>query len=239
LISLRKRIQRRWTVNAGVLYYIHTGSYIDDYDDAETESDSGPADEFVFEGNDGVEFCAVFNEGQNSHQSRFPLQTSEIFKIPSKTEIRNHCVKLMSRLCPTRHSIESASGSVLTDNNVDNLESLDPLPEKRQKSMGEMLDEKLAEVRKPKISPNLEPANWTNAVKKEMLEFDKSRVRGKYLQKVYEALLTIKPTSVESERAFSSAGYICNKIRSRMNDETLDILCFLRATFRSGEAFKM
>ena len=39
---------------------------------------------------------------------------------------------------------------------------------------------------------------------------------------LFESLKSISPTSVESERAFSSSGYICNKIRSSLNDDTLE-----------------
>ena len=56
-------------------------------------------------------------------------------------------------------------------------------------------------------------------------------VRGKYLQQVNDLLLTIRPTSVESERAFSAAGIILYKLRCRMDDKTLDALCFLRGYF--------
>lgn len=56
--------------------------------------------------------------------------------------------------------------------------------------------------------------------------------RGRYLTKAYEYLRGVKPTSIESERAFSSAGYLCPKIRCRMNDNTLDNLCFLRTYFQ-------
>ena len=45
-------------------------------------------------------------------------------------------------------------------------------------------------------------------LKKEMSLFKDEGVRGKYLQQVYDLLLTIRPTSVESERAFSAAGVI-------------------------------
>lgn len=57
--------------------------------------------------------------------------------------------------------------------------------------------------------------------------------RGKFLTRAYNYLLTIKPTSVESERAFSTAGYFCNKLRSRLNDSTLDALMMLRSYFLS------
>ena len=54
-------------------------------------------------------------------------------------------------------------------------------------------------------------------LKKEMSLFEDESVRGKYLQQVYDLLLTIRPTSVESERAFSAAGIILNKLRCRMD----------------------
>ena len=40
--------------------------------------------------------------------------------------------------------------------------------------------------------------------------------------------MTIKPTSVVSERTFTAAGFLATKIRSRLSDETLDVLCFLK-----------
>jgi len=43
---------------------------------------------------------------------------------------------------------------------------------------------------------------------------------------------SIPPTSVEAERAFSAAGTLCAKIRSRLSDATLDTLCFLRSYYR-------
>lgn len=70
-------------------------------------------------------------------------------------------------------------------------------------------------------------------VRQEMNLFENGGSRGTLLTKVYECLLVIRPTSIESERAFSAAGYICTKIRSRLNDETLSDICFLRAFFQS------
>lgn len=57
--------------------------------------------------------------------------------------------------------------------------------------------------------------------------------RGKHLEYIYQSLLTVRPTSVESERIFSSAGYICNKLRTKLNDETLDTISFLRSYFQT------
>ena len=41
-------------------------------------------------------------------------------------------------------------------------------------------------------------------------------------------------SSPESERAFSSACYFCSKLRSRLNDDSLDKLCFFRSYFQKN-----
>lgn len=71
------------------------------------------------------------------------------------------------------------------------------------------------------------------AIKSEMAVFECSGVRGRILQLVYAYLQSIPPTSVEAERAFSAAGILCTKIRSRLSDATLDTLCFLRSYYRT------
>ena len=52
------------------------------------------------------------------------------------------------------------------------------------------------------------------------------------LELLDKALRTIKPTSVEPERAFSIMGYFCTKLRNRMSDETLDAMVFLRQHYK-------
>jgi len=51
--------------------------------------------------------------------------------------------------------------------------------------------------------------------KKEMQLFEGGGLRGKNLQAAYLYLLTIPPSSVESERTFSAAGVLCTRIRTR------------------------
>jgi hypothetical protein len=55
--------------------------------------------------------------------------------------------------------------------------------------------------------------------------------RGRILQKLYEALLTIPPTSVESERVFSAAGCTVSALRTRLGDEMVDALSFARSHY--------
>ena len=56
--------------------------------------------------------------------------------------------------------------------------------------------------------------------------------RPKHLELLYKALKTIKPTSVESERAFSAMGFFVTKIRSSMSDKTLDALITMRQHYK-------
>jgi hypothetical protein len=58
-----------------------------------------------------------------------------------------------------------------------------------------------------------------------MALFEASQTRPENLEK------SIPPTSVETERAFSSLGLFAKNIRNRPNPETLDALSFLRQYF--------
>ena len=69
------------------------------------------------------------------------------------------------------------------------------------------------------------------AIKSEMAIFESSGIRGRGLQLVHSYLLSIPPSSVEAERAFSAAGVLCTKVRSRLSDKSLDMLCFLRSYY--------
>lgn len=71
-------------------------------------------------------------------------------------------------------------------------------------------------------------------IRKEINYFESGGLKGTYLQFVYNALMTIVPTSVEAERAFSAAGHIVCKVRSRLADETINTLTFLRSYFQNN-----
>ena len=72
-------------------------------------------------------------------------------------------------------------------------------------------------------------------VKKEMALFEASKSKPKNLDMLFNALKTIPPTSVEAERAFSCLGLFATKIRSSLQDDTLDALTFLRQTIKNFE----
>ena len=48
--------------------------------------------------------------------------------------------------------------------------------------------------------------------------------RGVYLNKIYQSLLTIASTSVESEWCFSALGMANTKVRSSLSDESINAI---------------
>ena len=71
-------------------------------------------------------------------------------------------------------------------------------------------------------------------VEKEFKIFESTggKERPKYLQYLHDALTSIPPTSVEPERSFSATGLFSTKIRSRLGDDSLNALLFLRQYFK-------
>ena len=70
-----------------------------------------------------------------------------------------------------------------------------------------------------------------NSLKKELKLFEASGTQTQGIEILYNALLTIQPTSVESERVFSTTGTFVNKIRNRLSDETINALTVLKTYF--------
>lgn len=68
--------------------------------------------------------------------------------------------------------------------------------------------------------------------KKSFEQFDRQHVRGPELDKLFEALMCIQPTSTQAERNFSLAAGIATAKRSRMAPEKLNALCFLKSYFK-------
>ena len=52
------------------------------------------------------------------------------------------------------------------------------------------------------------------------------------LEKLYSALLSVRPTSVESEHTFSTTGLFATKLRSKLSDEHLSDLVILKFHFK-------
>ncbi|GBM73469.1 hypothetical protein AVEN_132113-1 [Araneus ventricosus] len=66
-------------------------------------------------------------------------------------------------------------------------------------------------------------------VKQELQLLDSPEYRSANIIKLRVALKAIPPTSAESERTFSAAGLFITKLRTRLNDKSIDFLCLLKS----------
>ena len=55
------------------------------------------------------------------------------------------------------------------------------------------------------------------------------------LNKLFLALKSIPPSSVESERVFSITGQYVTKLRTNLHDDTVDALVFLKSFYKKKE----
>ena len=70
-------------------------------------------------------------------------------------------------------------------------------------------------------------------LKKEFALFEATGQKGKKIECLLNALKTIPPTSIESERAFSAAGIFITKLRTRLSDKCIDHFCFLKSYYKN------
>ena len=85
-------------------------------------------------------------------------------------------------------------------------------------------------------TPSTSNDAFAKIIEKEMQLYKiNSKDRPKHLELLYKALKTIKPTSVEAERAFSAMGFFVTKLRTRMADETLDGLITMRKFYQKSD----
>ena len=147
----------------------------------------------------------------------------------SKTEITKIIISLIQRLSD-EVALEidptvSESTKMDDDKPIESLET--------QLSLQEILQQKIKESLSESRSKVLQKSSIHPEIRSKMKFWDEGGSRGMLLEDLYKSLLTIPTTSVESERAFSAAGAFSTKIRSRLNDKTLDTLCFLRSFFKN------
>lgn len=67
--------------------------------------------------------------------------------------------------------------------------------------------------------------------KKEFQYYDRYQKRSPRLDQLFDGLCSVQPTSTQSERNFSLAGGFVSKLRTRLTDNHVDALCFLKSYF--------
>ena len=107
-------------------------------------------------------------------------------------------------------------------------------------SLQSMLEQALDEVKNSEAGHSLgasginfsKSSRMAQAIRKELENLPVSGRTG-MVALSYSWLKGIVPTSVESERVFSTVGNIVTKVRSSLGDETVDALCFLKCYYRT------
>lgn len=75
--------------------------------------------------------------------------------------------------------------------------------------------------------------NKFQSIIREFNIFECTGKRTSNLQQLLDILYTVKPTSTQNERNFSTANDFVTKKRSNLADQTLNALCFLKNYFKS------
>lgn len=157
------------------------------------------------------------------------LEWHDLFPVTTQAIVRKQIKSIVKRLNSRDDTEEEErSGSQIDD-------ELRPETSQPQLTLKEKLQ---LEINKSMKSPDPDvqvqnELGLANSIRREMSLFENGGVRGYHLETAYKYLLSIPPTSVEPERAFSAAAYVGNKLRSRLGSQTLDALIFLRLYFRN------
>ena len=78
----------------------------------------------------------------------------------------------------------------------------------------------------------------TKSVNKEFSVFESTKKRFSNLETLFQCLKAIQPTSVEGERVISACRLSVTKVRSSLNDNTIDTLCFLKFYYKNNKSDK-
>lgn len=164
--------------------------------------------------------------------------TKNLYPKLKKAEIIKLIVSLIERINQNPNTDEDSTDDCAEVDQV--IESSVDTEERSIPSTSSLKNEIQRTIDKHLLTPNPSTkttikTNLLTRIRREITIFEDEGVRGSYLESVYKSLLSVPATSVESERAFSSAGQICTKIRCRLSDESLNTLCTLRAFFKKQQ----
>ena len=105
-----------------------------------------------------------------------------------------------------------------------------PVEPRPKKSKKEELHDYLAskDVNEESILPVsfTGPSEALKEIKKEMSVYKSTGRRPVSLDRIYKALMTLPATSVESERAFSASGMFVTKMRTSLDDNSVNMFVF-------------
>ncbi|GBN01514.1 hypothetical protein AVEN_140402-1 [Araneus ventricosus] len=120
-------------------------------------------------------------------------RTDDTFTMPKKKVVRLEMKNILERV------VQNDSFKENVDNIVENNSDSSSL--KNDLTLQKELQMQIQQEKTYSINTKKEK-DFEKILKKEMAVYESEGVRGKYLSTIHEYLLTIKPTSVEAERAF-------------------------------------
>lgn len=146
----------------------------------------------------------------------------EFGEVVSREGIHQLAVELLERLHPKPVDLEAHS-------ELEEVVQADPLMTSIS-SLDEAFDGWVSS-RKQSYEPPTVSVDCQLA--EDMVKYEVTHAKSPNLQKVHQAVKTMKPTSIEPERAFSSLGLFGSRLRARLNDDCLDALVMMRQHYRS------
>jgi len=106
-------------------------------------------------------------------------------------------------------------------------------------TLKEKLELEIDKSKRPVDPKTQKETDLVKIIKKQMNLLENGGACGHHLELTLKYLMSIPPTSIESERASSAAAYVGNRLRSLLGNETLDALLFLRSYFQNNQNIKM
>ena len=144
------------------------------------------------------------------------------FSLSSKTVTLTYAKELIQRLFP----ILTEATAQESEEDIEILNCDEPEPA----SVADELNLEISKSQLPSM-PNKDKNFYS--LGKEFQIYEATGIRSRNLDLLYYALLTVKPTSTESERVFSTSGIVVSRLRTRMRDEAINAVVFLRSWFQS------
>ena len=139
--------------------------------------------------------------------------------MPSRKDVEKKAKQLLIRLHKGAADKELAAQESTGDNT------------EFENEFGAKIREAMKEAMEP-VSPN---DKQFKSLEAEMKAYDANGTRSANLELLYRALLSIKPTSVSAERAFSISGTFLSKRRARLSNSVVDDLCFSKDYLEKNE----
>lgn len=154
----------------------------------------------------------------NNHES---LKTDHPLKLKKKSAVVKFGIEMAKRL------FENDVGNT-SNNQIDSFNSTDAASSSC--SLQDRLQKSINSVSNQNTTTTIEVLD---NYKKEFDSYDRHHFRGPILNKLYDAVCSVQPTSTQSERNFSMAAGVATKKRSKLSPEKLNAICFLKSYFKA------